>query len=582
MPRAIHLLAGALLGSPVACYHGSDAAKDSAGGSAEGGSAESAGDDDSGLPEADCEHPELRGQGDVAMRRLTRDELLATIAAIVGPTVMESADVLAAAELIPAESPGDLVADFQNGHAVEHANGILLTSEAIAYAVGDDGAARDAVFGACASAADVACAEQFLDAQALRILKRPIDDARRQALLDAFTAEGAGLAGLQQMLAQLLQAPEFVFQLEVVRADAETIDGVIALDDWSVASRLAYAITGQGPDDELLAAAAAGEMRTATQARAHAQRLLLTPQARRQFGFVLDSWLKLKAVPDANALLAEIAGIERDGLAEEARQELLEYAEHLVFDLDADAGALMDTAVGFPRSERVAKLYGTSIVAGDEPVELTDGHGGLLLRLAPLLSGHPHTSPILRGAYVRKRILCDELPPPDPDAVSEGLAEAEAADRTMLSNREIVEQITADPLCSSCHQQVNPLGFALESFDPLGQWRTEEIVYDADGNELARHAIDTAVEAANVTTDGPLQLAGAKELDAALAESPRVRACIAERLYTQAQLRPAEAADECAISIVEQALVDGTSVKDAWLAAIVNAELFVRKAQESP
>jgi hypothetical protein len=582
MPRTIHLLAGLTLVAPaVACYQGLDV--EGAGASGEAG--EDAGESaDDGIDDGDgtysCEAPELRGQGKISMRRLTRDELLQSMAAIVGDDVMAAPTVVEAAVLVPKESPLDLVADFQNGMAVEHAGGILATAEAVAAAIAANEARRDAIFGTCAATADSACAEAFLDAHALAILRRPLPADRRAALLAGFTGEGGGLPGMQTVLAQLLQAPEFVFHVEITTGEPD--DGVVAVDDWSVAARLSYALTGQGPDAELLAAAGEGTLRTTDDVLPHAERLLATPAARRQLGAMLDSWLVLGAVPDANAPLLAMAGLEGEGLAREARDELVEYATHLVFDRDADATELLSAKLGFPRSERMATLYGTPIVTGDEPVALAGGHGGLLLRLAPLVSGHPHTSPILRGAYVRKRMLCDTLPAPDPAAVSAGLAQADAADRTTMSNREVVEQITSPGACSSCHQMVNPIGFTLESFDPLGRWRAEEIVYDDDGTEIARHPIDARVENPMIDEDGPTALDGAEALVSALAASTKVRGCLAERMVTQAQLRPAVEADACAIAEVQDALVEGESVRDAWIAAVVGPELFVRNAEGSP
>jgi hypothetical protein len=90
------------------------------------------------------------------------------------------------------------------------------------------------------------------------------------------------------------------------------------------------------------------------------------------------------------------------------------------------------------------------------------------------------------------------------------------------------------------------------------------------------------VTAANLEPGLPEQLNGADELNLALAQSGKVRACIAERLVTQARLRPRDPADDCALAEVEQALRSGASVREGWIRAVVNSELFVRKAEASP
>jgi hypothetical protein len=315
--------------------------------------------------------------------------------------------------------------------------------------------------------------------------------------------------------------------------------------------------------------------------RPHARRLIATPAARRQLQAVLDAWLNLEAIPTPHPALAARAGIDGAGLADEARKELLEYASYQILDQDADVASLMSAAIGFPRSERMAKLYGSEIADGDQPVALPEGHGGMLLRLAPLLSGQLSSSPILRGVYVRKRMLCDALPSPDFSIVNSRLKMFEAQDRTKLSTRQAVTQITSEGACPTCHTQINPIGFALERFDPLGQPRDEEIVFDPTGAEIARHPIDTHVTEANLEPGLPSELDGAEQLNGALAQSAKVRACIAERFYSQARLRAPSEGDHCALSEVEALLRDGGTVKEAWLQSVVNRELFVRQAEEA-
>lgn len=657
------------------------------------------------------------------MRRLTRDELLSSLASAIGDDVMSASAVIAAAGQIPAEAPGDLVATFQNGHAFDHVSGMLLTAQAVASEVAANASARERVLGACATEADRACAAAFLDTTALAIMRRPITAERRSALLSAFEAEGGGLSGMQWLLARTLQAPETQFHFELpsqrceaveqpdvsfawddgdvffspiatggeieppaeltengwfvwqipgaritarfatlrialtARADdgvpleldvnlndaplvhglmlepgGQTIaadvaiesganvkvgvqfknaaagrtvafesltlagddsgqacsdvaakDGVYPVDAWSVASRLSYALTGRGPDAALLEAAARGELSTEAEVRPHAERLIGTPAARQQLRAVLRAWLNLDAIPTPHDAIAERAGVDPDGLAEEAVAELLDYAAYEILDRDADTTALMSERVGFPRSERMATLYGSDVASGDEPVSLAD-HGGLLLRIAPLLSGQLSSSPILRGVYVRKRILCDTLPSPDFSIVNARLDQLEHQDKTQVTTREAVTTITSVQPCIGCHVNINPIGFALESFDPLGMPRSEELVLDADGSELARHPLDTRVTGASLESGLPDELDGAADLNDALAHSYKVRACIAERLYTHARLRPASEPDHCALAALEASLMDGGSIKDAWLSAVVGPELFVREAVagESP
>jgi hypothetical protein len=671
-------------------------------------------------PRFTCGDAAARGKGQLAMRRLTRDELLHSLTAVLGDDVLGAASVVSAAAQIPGEPPGDLVATFQNGHAFDHVAGMLLTAQAVVSEVGASAAARERVLGECAATADRACAESFLDRAALKLMRRPLAPERRAALLQAFDGAGGGLAGMQWLLSRTLQAPETLYHLELPRQQCETAPvtdltfaandeeaffaplaggqvappaeltengwfvweihgsrvpgsyrtlrialtaraddavpleldvnlndmplmpaitvgpgartleadvtiasgeavkvglqfknasasrglafdsltlvadpsaitsrcedeagsgGLYSIDAWSVASRLAYALTGQGPDEALLDAAAKDALGSEDEVRPHAERLIGSPAARAQLRATLRDWLNLDAIPTPHAALTERAGVERDGLAEEAVEELLDYASYQILDQGGDVTALMSDSIGFPRSERIATLYGSEISDGTEPVQLPD-HGGLLLRIAPLLSGQLSSSPILRGVYVRKRILCDTLPSPDFSIVNARLDELEHQDKTMVTTREAVTAITSGSPCNGCHVNINPLGFSLESFDPLGVPRSEELVLDAEGNELASHPIDTHVTGASIESGLPDELNGPADLNAALAESFKVRACIAERLYTQARLRPSSESDHCALAALEEALMAGGSIRDAWLNAVVGPELFVREVVE--
>lgn len=549
-------------------------------------------------PRYQCSRPELRGTNQMSLRRLTKDEYLQSAAAVFGAAVVDAPEVQQAAAQIPAETTGDITREFQNAPSYDHVAGILMTAQAIANTVVGNAATSARIFGACAEHADRDCAAKFLTGGATRISRRPIDAQRRVAMLDAFTFAGEGDEGLKLLLARVLQAPEAVFHMAWPRQQCtpaansiseqeetcidEAPQGAAAqVDDWTVADRIAYALTGHGPDQELLDAAALGELRSPDQARPHAVRLLKLPEARKQLEAILDSWLTLRTLPTPAQAVAENAGIDVRDLGEEARRELLDYAVWEILDNDADAQTLMIDPVGFPRSERMAMLYGVSAIAkGTEPVDLVNGHGGLLVRIAPLLSGQLRTSPILRGVYVRKRLLCDELLQPDFAVVQARTESLHALDQQKLSSREIAQKITEPSQCMACHTQINPLGFILEGFDALGVRRDEELELNEKGQEIAALPIVTQVDQANIEDGAPQQLADAAELVRTLATSTKYQACIAERFYTQTQMRHPSATDLCALSEIEAVVRGGKSVKEAWLATVLNADTFIRKAAQ--
>jgi hypothetical protein len=123
---------------------------------------------------------------------------------------------------------------------------------------------------------------------------------------------------------------------------------------------------------------------------------------------------------------------------------------------------------------RLAKFYGIPDVKGPDfrRVELTTGQRGGLLSQASVLtvSSYPtRTSVVLRGKYVLNNILGSEIPPPPPDVP----ALDESAVGTLMSLRQQMEKHRADPMCASCHNKMDPLGFGLENYNAIGKWRTD-------------------------------------------------------------------------------------------------------------
>lgn len=671
-----------------------------------------------------CTAPQQRGQGDTAMRRLTRTELRRTLEAEVGPDVMGLGAVEEALLHIPAEPPGDLVQHFQPLHALEHAQGLLLLSEAVASGIMNNTQVRDRVLGSCAVAPTEVCAYDFLKNGSLAFTRRPLPEPVMARMMRYFMNAGSDSATLEQLIARVLQQPATTFQLElphftcadepdqsaqvpwndpaayydpidgepietqaefitpgwfvweipaatvsqdfdtvvvefslsnltakplftimnindrpvstdlllesgtqhlegsaplpagepvkvgvyfynvnqeravsvtsvrlenracvaasalVTNTDGSAPEGAYRVDSWAVASRLALGLTGQGPDQPLRDAAASGALQTLQQVQSHAERLLSTPAARTHAESLFNSWLLLDTLPTPDPVVASHVGVDPSGLTEEARAELLEYALYQVFDQNAGVASLMSAPTGFPRSERLASLYDAAVAVGPEPVALPAGHGGLLLRIGPLLSGPQDSAPMRRGTFIRQRLLCDALERPETPTLGSRHTALAAIDRAQFTTREALATITAESPCADCHNLFNPLGFALEAYGPLGQWRDLETVLTAEGEVIAQHPLDLLVTDLALEAGGPETLNGPSALLQTLSASAKVHACIAERLYTQARLRSTSPADHCALSAIEQSLRAGTSIRTALLEAVVNPELFLRSANE--
>jgi hypothetical protein len=166
----------------------------------------------------------------------------------------------------------------------------------------------------------------------------------------------------------------------------------------------------------------------------------------------------------------------------------------------------------------------------------------------------------MKGVFLRKNVLCDDIPPP-PAGANANPPEL----REDMTTREVVEEITEMPgtVCAGCHATViNPLGFASESFDALGRHRTEQVLFDADGNAVGRKPIDTNV-VPQVLDGDETPASGPLELMTLVAASGKAEACLARNYFRFTFARWEDLAkDGCALERLRARLADGGTFRD--------------------
>jgi hypothetical protein len=257
-----------------------------------------------------------------------------------------------------------------------------------------------------------------------------------------------------------LCAPEFLFLDEKPGP----------LTDHAIASRLSYALWGSLPDDALLTLAAQRKLRDPGVLRQQTERLLHDPRAKRFTQSFLESWLNLREIdftqPDVKLYPEFEHYLQLSMLGE----------SEAFFDamLEADLSVSHIVHSNFAiLNERLAEHYGVAGVRGDflRKVVLPAGshRGGFITQGAPLKvsANGTTTSPVVRGAYILERILGT---PPDPPPKNVPSIEPDIRGATTI--REQLEKHRSQPACASCHATLDPPGFALESFDVTGRWRT--------------------------------------------------------------------------------------------------------------
>jgi hypothetical protein len=330
------------------------------------------------------------------------------------------------------------------------------------------------------------CARQILQRLAERAFRRPAVAADLADLMPFYQAgyrNGGFEAGIREALTALLADPEFLYRSEPAPRNV-TAGDAYRISDLELASRLSFFLWSSLPDEELLRAANRGELHTAAGLATQVRRLLADSRAQALASNFAFQWLnmaKLGEIQPDVALFPMLNGDVREDFREELRLfiDSVFRENHSVLDLlSADYTFL---------NERVALLYGIRDVKGDafRRVQLTDSKRfGLLGKGAVLMvTSYPNrTAPVLRGAFVLERLMGTPpaAPPPNVGALKENQEGKKA-----LTVREMMAVHRRNPTCNGCHGILDPLGFSLENFDAVGQYRASDrfagVPIDANG-----------------------------------------------------------------------------------------------------
>ena len=285
-------------------------------------------------------------------------------------------------------------------------------------------------------------------------------------------ARGTFDAGVEQALARMLVDPEFLFRVEREPAGAKR-GAVYQITDVELASRLSFFLWSSIPDEELLEVAAKGRLRDRAVLAQQVRRMLADARASALVTNFAAQWLQLRNIravtPDVN-LFPEFD----DNLRVAMQRETELFVESQIRE-DRRIGELLEANYTF-LNERLARHYGIAGVHGSHfrRVALPDDRRGGLLGQGAILTVTSHatrTSPVLRGKWVLDNVLGAPPPPPPPDIP----ALPEKGDNgAPASVRARLEQHRSNPVCSSCHSRMDPLGFALENFDAIGKWRAHD------------------------------------------------------------------------------------------------------------
>lgn len=426
---------------------------------------------------------------------------------------------------------------------------------------------------------EAACLRETWQRFASRAWRRPptVEELDRLATLaplvpdavegDAFDVDLGFEGRLRQGFRAILLSPHFIFRPELdPEPDATTPR---PLTGHELATRVSYAIWRSMPDPGLLAAAEAGTLQDDGTLESEVRRLLADPRADILVEQFAGQWLELRNLDDVFRDAEKYPEFNAElGASMRRETELLfkEYAN--------GAGSFLDIfdAPATWLDGRLAAFYkipGPSAEDTEFKRVLTDGtqRRGLLSQSAILtVTSHPfRTSPVRRGRWVLAKLLCDEPPPPPPGVDSLPIS---GPDGEALDIRALMDLHRTDPYCASCHEAMDPLGFALEHFDAIGGWRDA-----ADG---------FPVDSSGVLPDGR-SFDGALELSALIKADPSTARCITTHLFTYLVGRVEIPDDACALDAIAAAWAARGYAFRELIVLIATSPLFrERVPAESP
>ncbi|ODT97525.1 MAG: hypothetical protein ABS79_07435 [Planctomycetes bacterium SCN 63-9] len=416
------------------------------------------------------------------------------------------------------------------------------------------------------------CARVVLERFSKRAYRRPVSGGEVARLLKLFNLaleNGDGFErGIRLAVEATLVAPHFLFRVELfnsgrrVLKKGENSPQALPIGSYELASRLSYFLWSSMPDDELFQLAEEESLCCPDVLDLQIRRMLKNPKSRSFVENFAGQWLQLRNLkivhPDRDRFPSFDDPL-RNAMIRETELffgSILDEDRSLVDFLDADYTFL---------NERLARHYGVSGVRGDEfrrVIVSPDQRGGLLTQASILTvtSNPTRTSPVKRGKWILEQILGTPPPPPPPD-----VPELDTDQKAALSGtvRQRLEQHRTNPSCASCHSRMDPLGFGLENYDPIGAWR------DKDG----AFAIDSSG-----TLPSGQSFQGAKGLKAVLrSKKTEFTRCLTEKLLIYAIGRGLEDSDHCFVDQIVKTLESENDRFSRLILEIVLSDPFQKR-----
>jgi hypothetical protein len=404
---------------------------------------------------------------------------------------------------------------------------------------------------------------------ARRAFRRPLNDSDRERIAAMYRSrmeEGASeRQAALDAIKLILCSPSFLYLSEITPED-QTL-----LNAYDLAARLSYALWAAPPDEELDAVAESGELTNPAELRKQVMRMLDDERSNAFVNGFVDSWLNLREIGDQPPPRQAAPEYYAEHLAASMKQEARLFFRRLLTE-DGPVTDFIDADYTFV-DKRLAKLYQLPeaktlrLADGFQRVSLAnhERRGGVL-GMAGVLTVSANgvdTSPVTRGVWVMENLL-GSPPPPPPDEVPE--IESDVSGATTI--RERLAKHSQDSTCNVCHRKIDPLGYALESFDPIGRWRDKY-------PKRNRRGAGPKVDPSGVLSSGQTY-ADFEEFKEVLLQTraDQFKRCLIEKLLSYSAGRKMERVDQYEIDdILETVSSNGDGLR-SMVVEVLASEIF--------
>ena len=412
------------------------------------------------------------------------------------------------------------------------------------------------------------CLSDFVKGFGQKMWRRPITDIEAGKLTTLFTTTSAMAGGpeaaLQTLVQALFMSPNFLYRTEVGTSTAP--GSVTNLTDYELASALSYTLWDSVPDQTLMDLAAQGKLHDKATLQAQAKRMWGLNRAQGALNSFFLQWLQTEDLPDATK--DPMYTMYNPQVAADLMEEQRLFVNSVVFDQTGDRSfkTLFTAPYAFVNA-RTAPLYGLSTVTGTNLVKTnldpTQRKG--FLTSAGFVSAHSDgddTAIVSRGRYFRGDILCDRIPPPpDPKLAVFG---PRSSDPNMTNRERLISHVQ-NPQCAACHDIFDPIGFALENYDPIGRYRT------MDKGKTIDPSGTIPLDGKDITFKNFIDLVDQ------LSQNPALYTCFSTQYFSYATGRGFDELSSCERKTITDEFVKSGYKVDTLVMSVINSPSFTAR-----